>query len=353
MDIKVLQQNIDLLACPECGKSLELVSADQKHLLMCNICNIVHPVIDGIPVILTLTTRNPSLEAAAIKQFAEINNLDVNVKRACLNTIGHLNSIPEADGWEWEDEKHWSAVYENRMAETPAEARWNARQWQRQPIIDPILKAGDLASKRILDIGCGEGQNFRLFFKNTCKKDCIYIAADISMNALLLNRTYNKKTETAVLYVLCSADNLPFQRTSVDIVCFFGILHHSRLKEKNIALASKLVKSSGWIVIHEAVQRFTKPRKPAAGESAHEERINPVYLKNAVYGLRDDFDIAYEGAFFTIFYLVAAKCLGSLMDRHRWIYRSVEMVDIILARLFGRVIPIFKPSEQRYLLHKK
>lgn len=353
MDIDTLKQNINILACPECRGILELVEVDQRYLIVCNACALVYPVIDDIAVVLPLSARNLELELGAIKDFSAHSGIAENIREACDKTIWHLESMPEAESWEWEDEKHWSAVYEERMNDSPAESRWNSRRWQRRPIIDPVLETGILSSKSILDIGCGEGQNFRMFFADACTNDCLYIATDISLNALRLNRALNRKHDIPALYILCSADSLPFQKETIDIAFLFGILHHTRFKEKNIASVAALIRYGGWIVIHEAVQRFKKHRKPAKGESAHEERINHTLLKRAVYGLQPEFAIVYESAFFTLFYLLAARLLGPLLDRHWWIYKSIEIVDRSLAALLGWMTPVFRPSEQKFLLYKK
>jgi uncharacterized protein YbaR (Trm112 family) len=148
MDTDILKQNINIFACPECGAELNLISADSRYLLMCDACSLVYPIINGIPVILALTARNPALEKDAVTEFIENTAIEDGVKRACLNTISHLNSIPEANGWEWEDEKHWSEVYKKRMNEAPSETRWNSRLWQRQPIINPVMQDGNLSSKK-------------------------------------------------------------------------------------------------------------------------------------------------------------------------------------------------------------
>lgn len=354
MSTEILKANMDILACPECGGGQKLASQPQEHILICNTCSLVYPVIDDIPVLLNSSARNPKLEIPVLERFLSGAEADSTIWEACSKTIAILRSLPDAQSWEWEDETHWSAVYEKRMANKENTSRWNVRYWHRQPIVEAILESGSLHTRRILDIGCGEGQNFRLLFKNACKEDCLYIAIDISLSALRLNRSLNDRdARTPALYVLGSADSLPFREKSMDIVCLFGILHHSRLKEKNLPQVARLVREQGWIAIHEAVQRFNKTRRPASGESAHEERIKPACLKNKVYGLSSTFDIAYESSFFTLFYLLATRLLGSLMDTRRSVFLLVQSVDILLARIFGKIIPLFRPSEQRYLLRRR
>jgi len=56
-------------------------------------------------------------------------------------------------------------------------------------------------------------------------------------------------------YILCSEDyELPFHNT-IDVLCYFGILHHTKNKSDNIQKDKRLLRKNGYLILAEAVDR--------------------------------------------------------------------------------------------------
>lgn len=152
------------------------------------------------------------------------------------------------------------------------------------------LKFSDFQSKRIVEIGCGEGQNFRYLIAPSTNPDTLYVALDVSLSALKLNRKRNQH-ENAI-YVCASADNLPFDKNYFDLICLFGILHHTRQKEKLFCVLSQRLCQGGYFMVHEAVVKEMKnaivQKSIAVEQSEHEERIvlNSLYRAIKESGLK-------------------------------------------------------------------
>lgn len=102
----------------------------------------------------------------------------------------------------------------------------------------------------------------------------LYVATDISFAALKNNRNINPHSNS--LYVVCSDDYpLPFKNKSIDVLCYFGILHHTHNKTNNIEKDTALLKPNGFLLLSEGTERPTLAIANAQTEaSAHEEHIS-------------------------------------------------------------------------------
>jgi len=232
----ILEEYLKLFVCPDCKRNLGKIEGFQKQLLgfYCQKCGVFFPVKDDIPILLAKEARNFDLEYPLIKNLRR-NYQTIHSVKLCKfikKTLDLLMSKRDILSYEWDDEKFWSRKYAREMI-AGTKKNWNDRIWQRELFVKKLTNRLSLESKAILSVGCGEGQNFRFLLKKYCDENSLYIATDISFEALKLNRSRN--THRNSLYVLCSADyELPFLDNTIDVLCYFGILHHTKNKSNNI-----------------------------------------------------------------------------------------------------------------------
>jgi ubiquinone/menaquinone biosynthesis C-methylase UbiE len=185
-----------------------------------------------------------------------------------------------------------------------------------------------------------------------CDRDTLYIATDISFQALKLNRSRN--THNNSVYVVCSADSLPFREGAIDVLCYFGILHHTEGKTDLIPPHSRLVKKGGYILIHEPLDRpsLLGERGPhkAAG-SPREGRVGKRELLAKVASAHDLSVIASQ-EIHGLFFAGMMRFFRAMMMRNKPIFRLVSDLDILLARVFGGAVPFLKPGAIMLLLRK-
>ena len=348
-------QLLDLLACPDCRGDLELFDfgSPDARLLACHGCEILFPIADGIPVLLPRNARSRELEQCTLEASSKLDTQESPewLGRYMTQTVELLPRSQGKESWEWEDEEYWSEEYERQSAED-YDKNWNDRIWQREFLLDRLTAESSLQGKTILDVGCGQGQNFRQLLHPHCDDESVYIAADVSMAGLRLNRRRNPHGRA--LYILCSADRLPLRTGSVDLLCYFGILHHTERKGATMAEDSRLLRAGGHMVVHEALDRpHLTPEflKRNIVESAHEERIPREEFLGHVRSLTE-MHVVCSRQTHTIL-------LGGMMKLLRWpmihsktFFSAVSALDVLSRRALGEVVPFFCPGEVLMLLRK-
>jgi len=344
----ITNNNLDYFA-DESGKYLFLYSETSGK---------VYPIIDDIPIILPPFARNANLEIPAL----EVCQNDVSVKKNSKlltmieSTIHDIQSI-DKKSWEWEDEEFWDATYEKDLSEGDT-TNWNDRIWQRETIVNRIPKDVYKSGIRLLDVGCGEGQNFKDLFKDKINDDSVYAATDISMNALKLNRKRSNFKNS--VFVLCSADHLPFKKEYFDIILLFGILHHTSLKGKILTDVHSILKGGGYCAVHEAIvhsqeeyeEHMTTIRKSyeKGNDSFHEERIIHKDLADEISKNRFKYIMKKEENSYYFFRLF--RYFNYLLLKSKLFFRLYSFTDRIFISLFGSNLRKFKPTAVFYLLLK-
>lgn len=355
----------NIMSCPDCGGDIRPIEINGELLgFFCDACKLIYPIKQRIPVLLPRKARNYSLEYELVKnimmkvstctqQSPNIISKEI-LKEYINNTLILLESFRDMTSWEWEDEAFWNKKYQKEI-HARSWKNWNDRIWQREFLIKHLINETKLNSKNILDVGCGEGQNFRLLISKYCDETTLYIATDISLAALKLNQLRN--THGNSLYILCSADKLPFHKETIDVLCYFGILHHTERKARTISQDSKLVKSGGYILIHEALSRQIASSylpsflKLETEESAHEERIMRKEVLTQIDN-NNGLKIIASQEMHTIFLGAMMKILKSIMMNNKVFFNLILNLDICFMRLFRNIIPFFKPGEIMLLVQK-
>ncbi|MBW8014702.1 MAG: methyltransferase domain-containing protein [Planctomycetes bacterium] len=123
-------------------------------------------------------------------------------------------------------------------------------QWRERVMLSMLEDAlGDLGDKRILDIGCGSGGTLKPFLKYGLKMENCY-GVDI----------LDGKIEEAKLalpsmnFACCSAEDIPFEKNSFDLVTTFTCL--SSVLDNNIRKsichqAIDMLRPGGWALVYD------------------------------------------------------------------------------------------------------
>lgn len=102
-------------------------------------------------------------------------------------------------------------------------------------------------STRILDIGCGTGRNLKLLSRYGQAQGVDYSPQAIKF---CQNR--------GLLIKKASADNLPFQSNSFNLVTLFDVLYHRGIKNdlKALKQAHRVLKSGGYLLLTDCAHQF-------------------------------------------------------------------------------------------------
>ena len=204
-------------------------------------------------------------------------------------------------------------------------------------------------------MGAGEGHPFRYViskFFPSCSK---YIATDISISALKYNRSLNKHKNS--MYVLASANALPFKNNKIDTITYFGILHHAERQADTIPENADFLKKGGSMIIQEALKRpqiskhlgrfnYFKNKE----ESAHEHTIDPDNIRKNLYARKDMQLVAFKEDYSPVFG-VLRHVLKIKIFKKKIIYKFIDILDRLTILLLGR-ISFFKPAGLYAILYK-
>lgn len=342
------------LVGPDSHGPLEPIFIDGTlEALRCPSEGLLYPVIDEIPVLLPRRARNPQLEGPFLEALGERLPVDLAEELAgdFSRTFDALRTV-SGKSWEWEDEEYWQAHYLQQSVATVSKG-WNDRLFEREFLTSQLFAETDLHGKAILDCGCGEGQNFRQLLADRCDEQSIYIAADISLAGLRLNRRRNRHRRA--LYVLCSIDDLPIAPESLHVICYFGILHHTQSKARLLRRHVDLLVPGGYILLHEALARPSFLPDSLRGdyqESAHEERIEHAALSAAIRDCAGRLELRSERADSTPFKTGMVRLFGQRVSISRRSYGLLCAMDVALGKLLGPLIPSFGAGAVRMFLRR-
>jgi ubiquinone/menaquinone biosynthesis C-methylase UbiE/uncharacterized protein YbaR (Trm112 family) len=336
-----------VLACPDCRGAL----TDVGPGTLCTMCRTAFPTIDGIFVLLPSSARNAELELEPLRTAAaKLGGADAEAFTA---TLVRIVAGSGERSWDWEDEEFWAREYSDLTA-APEEMNWNDRLWDREFLRRHALaKLGGLGGKVVLDVGCGEGQTFRRVLVGAADETTTYIGADISLNALKLNRMRNPCS--GGIYILCSANALPLREGIADLITYFGILHHTERKSATLSEDARLLKPGGVMMLHEVLARPTVSallNLPGEESSAHDEEVEREELYATIQA-SDQIEIVARREMHSPLYSAAIRVAPGIVLHRYWAWTLTRVLDAAVLKVFGRWIPLFRPAAVLMVLQKR
>jgi SAM-dependent methyltransferase/uncharacterized protein YbaR (Trm112 family) len=223
----MMQAWVERLRCPACGARV----SDGGESLRCTACSEVYPVVDGIPRMLTSSTR-----AALGGEGTALDPRQV--------------ATAESFGFEWHRFSQMYAEWEPSFLEYVAPHR-----------------ADFFPGKRVLDAGCGSGRHAHWAGRYGAE----VWAADLGPAVEVARK--NTAELANVQVVQADLHRLPFPEESFDYVYSFGVLHHLPEPEAAFRGLLRYVKPGGEVQIYLYWHPEGQPVKRAllAGVSAARE----------------------------------------------------------------------------------
>ena len=342
----IISQSVKLLASPDDGSPVILREHNGQQVLVAEGTGLLHPVIDGILILLSREDRCYELEIASVSSV--LDSEDPLMAEAARRTLELLESRKGKTSFAWEDEEHWTREYASETADIIDDSKWNDRLWQRSPL---VAAAGISGKISLVDVGCGEGQNFRGLLQKRISPDSLYIGADISLAGLRLNRRRNAWSNA--LFIVCSVDKLPLRPMSVDLICYFGILHHTENKAHNLPAHLNKLKPGGKVILHEAIVRARiLGNRFRPHESAHEERFDVRDLQEEIRKHPELVRVTYWQTLMSIFCSASRRVFGSAVLLNPVSFKIITAVDRFCIFMLGPWLPWFRGGEVAAVLER-
>ncbi len=332
------------LVCPDC--QTDLINIDKDGNLACENCQLVYPSKDGIYIILAKPIRNFNLEYPLLKELAGRKQYPTRIKEYIENTLKLVESHKGSSTWEWDDEKFWTERHNINPGVVNSQYGHD-RLWQREPLIRKLLSCINLNDKTVLDIGAGGGLTSRKLILKYADSSTLYVAVDISFAALRNNRALNLHTNST--YIVCSDDYaLPFKKETIDVICYFGVLHHTRNKANNIQKDRKLLNCTGYMMLAEAVDRPTikLPWLGSEDASAHEENVG----KQDILRQTKNFSILFLREETTIILTALMLTTSKIILKNKKMFQSIVKADSLVASTIGNRNKFLQGGELLLLL---
>lgn len=225
---------LNFLACPACGKGLELkvFLQDQEikeGLLLCKSCQEWFPIINYVPRLLLPNFRN-ELFIPHPDYFKKYENSLPKTRGSFIQedkVISIKKKTQNSFGYQW---REFSEMYD--------EFKYHFLSF-----IDPPVKPQFFKSKIGLDMGCGFGRH--LYFA------CIWGAEMIGIDlSEAVEPAYENTKHLENAHIL-QGDiyNLPFKKKIFDFVYSLGVLHHLPHPQDGFKKLTPLIKTGGAIFI--------------------------------------------------------------------------------------------------------
>ena len=264
-------------------------------------------------------------------------------------TLLRKNNLDEC--WENKESLFWNQHYEN--ADNIENNDWGERLYQREYMLEHIPEHPSCTT--ILDIGCGEGQNFiNIFSHSLANRDTLYIAVDVSISALQTNKKHNKHPNK--IFILGSASSVPIKAESISHILLFGVLHHTELKDQLLKKIIHILIKNGVALLVEPVvgtkeyQRLLIDKIKLEGKSSpYEERIVESDLISAMsFNYKVIYLFNYHWALYNFFLKRFA-----MISKNKRLHNFILFVDSFIGSTLRYMPQRFRSHEVMAVLVKK
>lgn len=149
----------------------------------------------------------------------------------------------------------------------------------------------ELTGRKIVDVGCGEGNLVRLMTRHGGK------VFGIECNPAQLEKAHAQKPVGDEVYHAGRAEALPFDDASIDLVVFFNSLHHVDIDTMPQALteAARVLKVGGQVYICEPIAQgpHFELMQPVHDETIVRAKAYEAIQNAAALGLSHDCEFTY------------------------------------------------------------
>lgn len=111
--------------------------------------------------------------------------------------------------------------------------------------LNKLHRFSDFAGKKVLDIGCGNGYILSRYAR--AGADCYGV--DITEEAVKISLSRFKMERLKGDFQTASAEALPFEDNTFDLVCSMGVLHHTPDTQKAINEIYRILKPGGGVIL--------------------------------------------------------------------------------------------------------
>ncbi len=349
------------IICPRSKKALRPVSVGDEWALLCPETGVLYPVVDGVIITAPVTEEVKDLcESFLNKNRGALSNMDGGFSMEMTRKALSLDDDRGGGEWSKDEMLYWESLFEHRYKTMDLGRKNWHRMLTRKWLLDRL--SHDLKDRIILEIGCGTAATLFDIYGGVLTK---YIGLDLSFHACKIA----KKQFPGGLFVQGSADALPLEKDSVDVVIAFGVLHHLPEHEAHLKVILPVLKKDGYFIGSDPVlkPRIPRPRflrnkrktvsssseesVPKTGASPHNEWIDWHNLQRIINGEAEVADTLFE------YSPLRAILIDLLYERLRIQTKSFAKTVIALDRLWlatmGKLHRALGPAGVIYVLRRK
>ncbi len=156
-------------------------------------------------------------------------------------------------------------------------------------IVKEIL---ELDGRRVVDVGCGEGRFTRALATQGAE------VFGIDINDAALAAASAAPGGRNVTYMLASAEDLPFEDASVDVVLYSNSLHHIDVDNMAQALgeAARVLKPDGKLCVIEPLAEgsYFEAMRLVKDETAVRAKAYEALMRAQAFGLEPETELRYD-----------------------------------------------------------
>lgn len=188
---------------------------------------------------------------------------------------------------------------------------------------------GDVHGRRVLDFGCGSGENTLLLARRGAKAVGVDISA--SLLSLARRRLLVNGLEGAAELLVGSAHDLPLQSESVDVVLGIAILHHLDL-DASAREVHRVLRPGGRAIFKEPVRDSRLLKAVRAAIPYRQPDVSP-YERPLTSAELDRFAAPFRGCRIRAFSLPFVNLTEVVPPLRRYVHEAYRLDGALLNRM--------------------